>query len=72
MNILIVTHDHRHGSSTYVLKTPLNLEELPDRDFLIKLLDIDFEEDREESISFELYGPAFIPTLTKDFELIND
>lgn len=66
MNILVITHEHRFGVSTFIAKTELDRVDLPSTETLLEMFDIDFEENREEVIDIDVIGPDFIPTLTKD------
>ncbi len=59
-DLYTVRHSHRHGESTYVIKS----DHLPTQEEVIEKLDIDFEPDREEFI--EIDGPMKIDTIKED------
>jgi hypothetical protein len=52
MNLIIATHEHRHGVSTHLFKTPLLPEEFPSEKAMARILDMDFEPDRGETLEF--------------------
>jgi hypothetical protein len=49
MNKSIVLHHHRYGTSTYIVEHKCDTYDLPE-DLLIKELEIEFEDNREENI----------------------
>ena len=50
MNYYTLTHEHRHGTETYVFKSRMELQYLPDEKDLAKALDIDYEPELLETI----------------------
>jgi len=49
MDIYLVQHQHRHGTSFYLIRA----DHLPTEDEAIRAHDIDFEEDRDEYLEIE-------------------
>ena len=49
MDLYVIIHHHRHGVTTYLVRS----DHIPGEDEVIRECDIDFEPDREEYIDIE-------------------
>lgn len=53
MNYYLLTHEHRHGTSSILFRSEKGPFDIPSEKELIKRFDIDFEPDREEYINVD-------------------
>lgn len=62
MHIYRLAHYHKYGETDYFFKSEKNIEwiNLHGLDILIKKLEIDYEEDKDESISIDFVDTEYL------------